>query len=385
MVVWNKLEKDKIEERIMNLGYIIISNSLEDVCSETKLSVIDPNGYKYYASYQVIINANKRNCNMEAFSKQNIYSSDNISLWCKLNKKTFSFVEGDFSNSEKTLIFKCQNCEEEFDSSWNNIKAGKGCPFCRGLRVSRKNNLLVNFPEICLDWNYDKNKKSPEEYACGSSKNTYWKCHLCSFEWNTSISNRTSLNRGCPNCARLKSKGRPSARKKTHEKFIQEIYNVVGDEYSILSKYLGTDKDILIKHNICEHEWKVKPQSFLSGNRCPRCKFSKGEREIESFLLDNKIPNKSQMRFKDCKDKIPLPFDFYLPEHNLCIEYNGKHHYELIDFAGYGELWAKENFIKIQKRDTIKREYCNKNSIFLLIIPYWEFSNINKILTKTLL
>ena len=42
----------------------------------------------------------------------------------------------------------------------------------------------------------------------------------------------------------------------------------------------------------------------------------------------------SQKRFKDCKDKRQLPFDFYLPSYNVCIEYQGEQHYRPIDHFG---------------------------------------------------
>ena len=38
------------------------------------------------------------------------------------------------------------------------------------------------------------------------------------------------------------------------------------------------------------------------------------------------------------------------------------------------------NFNKTQNHDNIKNDYFNKNNIKLLIIPYWNFDNINDIL-----
>ena len=62
-----------------------------------------------------------------------------------------------------------------------------------------------------------------------------------------------------------------------------------------------------------------------------------------------------------------LPFDFYLPEHNICIEFNGIQHYQPSDFfGGYSE------FKKRQKRDKIKIDYCNNSNIKLIAIKYNE-------------
>lgn len=84
----------------------------------------------------------------------------------------------------------------------------------------------------------------------------------------------------------------------------------------------------------------------------------------------------TQKTFKDCQYRNPLPFDFYLEEYNLCIEYDGEQHFE----PRFGE----EEFEKTVVRDKIKTEFCNKNGITLLRIPYWEFKNIEKILIKKL-
>ena len=60
-----------------------------------------------------------------------------------------------------------------------------------------------------------------------------------------------------------------------------------------------------------------------------------------------------------------LPFDFYLKNLNICIEFNGKQHYEPIEYFG------GINSLKSQiKRDLIKREYCYNNNIHLIIIKY---------------
>lgn len=60
-------------------------------------------------------------------------------------------------------------------------------------------------------------------------------------------------------------------KKKTHEEFVKEVYDLVGDEYSVLGEYIGANTHILMKHNTCNHEWDIKPSNFLSGKRCPEC------------------------------------------------------------------------------------------------------------------
>ena len=95
---------------------------------------------------------------------------------------------------------------------------------------------------------------------------------------------------------------------------------------------------------------------------------SKWEMFIGDYLKSLKIIFQSQKRFSDCKNKKQtdtLPFDFYLPEYNICIEYDGEHHFRPM------EMWGgHEKFIIYQENDMIKNEYCKANNITLLRLPY---------------
>jgi hypothetical protein len=90
------------------------------------------------------------------------------------------------------------------------------------------------------------------------------------------------------------------------------------------------------------------------------------------FLTTNNLKYIKQHRFYDCKDVRALPFDFYLPELNICIEFQGKQHYEPITYFG-----GLTTFNGQQKRDKIKMEYCFTNNIKLITIKYND--NINEI------
>lgn len=120
-------------------------------------------------------------------------------------------------------------------------------------------------------------------------------------------------------------------------------------------------------------------EGYISGkNKCDYCarQQSNGERYTKSILEKYDINYICQKRFDECKDKRTLPFDFYLPEYNTCIEYDGEQHFKPIR--------GKESFENTTSHDTIKNNYCNQNNIHLIRIPYWEFNNIEQILIKEL-
>lgn len=105
------------------------------------------------------------------------------------------------------------------------------------------------------------------------------------------------------------------------------------------------------------------------------CKESSGEERIRKFLEDNEVNFIQEMRFDDCRDIKPLPFDFYIPENNLLIEFDGQHHFEE---TGRGSHETTKH------HDQIKNQYCKDNNIDLLRIPYWDGHDIENIIAGKL-
>ena len=108
--------------------------------------------------------------------------------------------------SSRTVFLKCKTCGGE----WSNYSVKdltvykRGCPFCSGQRVLKGfNDLKTNFPEVVLDWDYDKNDLRPEDVTVGSNRKVWWKCHICGCEWGAVINDRTNKDVpiGCPQCA----------------------------------------------------------------------------------------------------------------------------------------------------------------------------------------
>ena len=128
------------------------------------------------------------------------------------------------------------------------------------------------------------------------------------------------------------------------------------------------------------HEYIVSYGHFLGGNRCTKCKMvSKGERIISKYLNKRGILFKEQYRFYNCRFKNTLPFDFYLPNLNTLIEFDGEQHYKISEYFG-----GLNGFVDTKIRDTIKNRYCEENNINLIRIPYWELDNIEQILNEKL-
>jgi len=144
----------------------------------------------------------------------------------------------------------------------------------------------------------------------------------------------------------------------------------------------GCEKFVWWKCKDCNHEWKTMVNS-RNKTGCPKCNISKGENEIEKYLIKNDIVYQVQFKMKNCKNVLPLAFDFAIFNNDQLygvIEFDGRHHFEADDFFG-----GNKEFEYIKLRDSIKNKYCQDNNIPLLRIPYWDFDNVGRILNDFLL
>lgn len=141
----------------------------------------------------------------------------------------------------------------------------------------------------------------------------------------------------------------------------EEYQNFLGDEYTILSDYKGKDKSVLLRHNLCGFCYKKNARYY----HCPKCSGSQGEQKID-FLLSQK--NISFIREKEENiNNHKLRFDFYLPDYDVYIEYQGEQHSKAIPYFGGEEMLKKQ-----QLYDSYKVDWVNKNNKKLLIINYNE-------------
>jgi len=107
----------------------------------------------------------------------------------------------------RDIWWQCKNnSKHEWKVSLNNrTSQNSGCPYCNHILPSDDYNLLLDNPELCKEWDYNKNDKSPKEYTRRSKKYVWWKCKECRHEWEASIGSRNGgFNSGCPECSTSK-------------------------------------------------------------------------------------------------------------------------------------------------------------------------------------
>ena len=188
-------------------------------------------------------------------------------------------------------------------------------------------------------------------------------CKSCGEVFKQTISHHIWSKSGCSNCYGNKPN--------TVEKILRKSKEVHGDgRYSypnINSEKLSSFSKISITCNKCENNFEQTVAShLLKKNGCNRCSKSKTEQLIDNYLTSNGLKFISQYKFDNCKYIRPLLFDFYIPDHNLCIEYDGEQHYT-------SRRDDNGERLEIQKiKDKIKNDFCEENKINLERISYLD-------------
>ena len=268
-------------------------------------------------------------------------------------------------------LFKCDIDGYEWESTLDAVIHARatGCPKCgRVARIADINT--VN------NWLKTSNRNIECLFYDGiaSSSKSIFKCLVDGHEWTAKFSNIKS-GKGCPVCAKVKK-----------IKDINEVNQWLSDNRRDMMcvDYCGNVANLsLFKCDICHKTWNSTFNNIKNGNSCPHCSASKGERHIAKILDENNVQYKPQFWFHDCRIQLPLPFDFALFKEDKLIglcEYQGEQHYEPVDFANKGSVWAENHYKKTLFSDNVKRTYCKNNNIPLLVIPYWDYENAQNLI-----
>lgn len=172
------------------------------------------------------------------------------------------------------------------------------------------------------------------------------------------------------------------ARKPVPSKKFKETFEKYKKEFSIESEYTKVDEKLLVKHN-CGFEFEITPKQICqSGLSCPQCRcYSKGERLIRKILSFIGEDWTREYTFSDCVDKAKLRFDFAVLSSDgsikCLIEFHGIQHYAPVKFTSESVMTTRKKFRDQQRRDEIKRDYCLKNNIKLIEIPYSDYFKLD--------
>jgi hypothetical protein len=274
----------------------------------------------------------------------------------------FDYKNVEYINNKTNVELICKEHGSFFIRPDSHLSKKYGCPDC-GIRRRVENSKNKNWLQDCMEVHGDR-----YDYSNVSYVNNKEKVEIICKEHGTFLMKMNAhlgQKQNCPKCYRVFNT----------EDFISKsnkVHNCLYD-YS-KSVYIDAREKVVV---ICkEHqEFDISPYCHLQGQGCNKCRLSKGENRIYNLLKEKGINYKVQYMFNDCVNIKKLPFDFYLPEQNICIEYDGLQHFKPIDYFG-----GVKSFNELKQRDSIKDKYCLENNIKLIRIPFDKYDFIDDIL-----
>lgn len=270
----------------------------------------------------------------------------------------YEFISRDYKdiNGNWYGTFKCLKCGDVFQTRLKRIfnTTNRSHCFC----LKNEKSLIGTVKGVLTVLDYAPKREN--------DRNTYWKCScICGeiLEISTTNFNRNKHEY----CIHTQiGGGRPPSLN-------------IGDHFGTLEVigYLGNQR----WNCKCScGRTTIKRTDLLTSRDYPSCEIcmtkSRGEQKISDILINNSINFIAQKTFDTCRfpnTNALAKFDFYLPDYNIIIEYNGSQHYTFRE-SGWNN---KEQFENTQYRDSYKISWCKENNIRLIIIPYIDYDKLD--------
>lgn len=271
----------------------------------------------------------------------------------RIHGDKYDYSKVNYINSNTKVIIICPK-HGSFEQLPLNHLRGQGCPKCSKLSqrewISKAQNKFPN-----LDFSNTK--------YLGKMQNVTVKCPIHG-DFTTKANTLMNSKYGCKYCGK---EHQSNAIKLSQEIILKRLKTAYGNKY-LYNKVIYKGIKIPIILTCKQHgDFSIQPQC-IGISYCPKCNCSCGEQKIQNYLKNNNIIYDFQYKvINNNFSKQYFLIDFYLPNYNLFIEYNGIQHYIPVEHFG-----GKLQFEKQQKRDEELRDYCKENNINLLEIRYDE-------------
>lgn len=325
-------------------------------------------GYKHHTEDEYIERIN------------NIIKTENLSY-------EFCGFSGEFKGVKTKAKIKCEK-HGVYEVELNSFFRGSRCAKCRTNYKLTKEQVEKRILDRISTENLPYSFVDFEEGYRSIASKVIVHCNACDYDWHTSANHFFGRKSYCPKCT-----GRRTYSIQERELQIMEIikkenlnYDFYGLDFGSCSETVTSKARLKVYCKDHDLSWHPTVADFVNAKRrCPMCRVkSKSECEIALFLRENNIRYIHQYSFDGCKYKHRLPFDFYLPDENACIEYDGQQHFHPVAFGGNTK--CAEAAFELQKRkDKIKTDFCTKNGIRLIRIKYCNCKELNDILRTELM
>ena len=297
-------------------------------------------------------------------------------------------LENKYINALTKMRYICKKHPDIVQEiKYNGLQQGRGCKKCGYETVSNKLKQQKKTSYDKVQCKFEKANlillTTESDYM--ATPNPVMK-FTCSCSPDLVQEKTWSAFRQAPYCSLCSTKDKDIDRRRKHyREFVLRCEEKGYTPLSSLEEYknvVSPLRYICPKHG----EQTINLSHLREGKGCPICNESKGEAKIRQWLENNKICYTPQKRFKDLynkSNKAKLSYDFFLPQFNILIEYQGAYHDGKVHERN-PRLQTLSNLEQQKYRDELKRNYAKQHNYQLLEIWYWDYENIESILEKEL-
>lgn len=192
---------EEVRQILLDSGYKLLSNDYKN-CNQ-KLLCISPDGYKVMVRFG---DFNKSGRTPTIFHKGNPYVVENIHRWLMVNNKSFTLLSKKYEHSHALLTWKCNIDGTIWDSKWDNIYRGKGCPVCGTKSASDKRRLSIDDVKSQLEKLNPSIEILSTQYINNNTA-LHCQCNIegCGYEWHPTWINLRKRHQ-CPECSKKNKK-----------------------------------------------------------------------------------------------------------------------------------------------------------------------------------
>ena len=180
-------------------------------------------------------------------------------------------VESIAPKTKMEVYWRCKKGHSWKNKVQNQINI-KGCPYCEHSKTSEEYNLFALYPDLCKEWDYEKNKDIDiKKVFPQSGKKVYWKCEN-GHSWKAQISTRVNNNSHCPECYKFY---KSSFSEQVIYYYIKQIFKDAISRYKYKNKHeidifipsinLGIEYDGCYYHRNLERE--IAKNKFLESEK----------------------------------------------------------------------------------------------------------------------
>ena len=358
---------------------LTIVNEPSEIRNYTKLEPESSEGYRYYLDKNNLNCAYRRNAELCKYFR-NPYTEHNLSNFLKLETNGDVVIKDfqDAQNAHSPILLHCNSINLDYTKSANEITSGRyyiksKMPDYKNperLGIEYVKTEAVKYGIEIVDSEYINNM-TPLKFVClrhkdkGVQERTWsnirkkkFPCKYCYYEDKLGNSWKSSVD--------------------TKERFEIASKELKNPFIDIIGEYKSAHNKIECKCLKCGETFYLRPDHIRRGIGHSGCNKSLGEERLEKYLKKHNINYIGQYRFGDCvRKERDMPFDFYLPDLNIAIEYDGVQHYEpVVKFGG------EEGFAELKLNDYFKTNYCIEHNIKLIRVPYTEYDSMEEFLNN---